>query len=241
MKKVLMLICILAFELFPQGKTFFDSPFALGGGYQPGWIMPNVSAVNDNVVGFGAPKLTKKGFFASGGAGFVYIPGVSNVRIGGMGIGGSTKEGIWANGFNNEVEYSAGFGGLTVEYTIPYTHKFAISIGAIIGAGSTEIIISRHQGTLPWNYIWAEISDPQKTTANYSRTLKNSYFAVAPTINLDIPVYRIVDLRVGVGYTFALGSKWTLDNNINLDDVPESLNGGGLFITTGVFLGFFSF
>ena len=241
MKKVLMLVCIMAIELFPQGKTFFDSPFALGGGYQPGWIMPNVSALNDNVTGFGAPKISNNGFFASGGAGFIYIGVVPNLRVGGMGFGGSTKSGIWGKGFNNEVEYSSGFGGLTVEYTLPFLHKPAISIGAIIGWGNTEIVLSRHQGSLPWNTIWAEISDSLKTTANYSRTLKNSYFAIAPTLNIDIPVYRIVDLRVGVGYTFPLGSKWTMDNNINVDDVPESLNGGGLFITTGVFLGFFSF
>jgi hypothetical protein len=241
MKKVLFIVFILALEFFPQGKTFFDSPFALGGGYLPGWIMPDLNALNDNITGFGAPKLPKNGFFASGGAGFVYVPNVPNLRVGGMGFGGSTKSGIWAKGYDNEVEYTTGFGGLTVEYTLPFWHTPAISLGAIIGGGSTEIIISRHQGTLPWNYIWAEISDSLKTTANYSRTLKNSYFAFAPTVNIDIPLYRLVDFRVGAGYTFAVGSKWTLDNNINLDDVPKKLNGGGLFITTGIFLGFFSF
>ena len=242
MKKLLcIIIFVVTTSIFAQSKSYFDAPFGIGGGFQPGWIIPKVSTLNEKIKSFGAPELSTSGFLATGGAGFVYIGAIPNLRVGGMGLGGSTKNSALVNGYNEEVEYSSGFGGLTVEYTLPWLRKPAISVGAIIGGGQSSIIVSRHKGDFTWDGVWSDISTPGNSSESFSRTMKNSYFTIVPTLNVDIPLYRFLSFRVGAGYSFALGSNWQLDNNINLNNVPNDTNGGGLFIVTGIFIGFFSY
>lgn len=64
---------------------------------------------------------------------------------------------------------------------------------------------------------------------------------IAPTINVDIPVHRLIALRVGAGYSLALSNKWELENEQEVLSVPNDVKSGGLFISTGIFIGFFSY
>ena len=92
--KLFIIIIILSCSLFSQDKKYFDAPFGGGGGYTPGWIFVNLDELNNQLVSFGSGQLGKSGFYTSGGAGFVYIGFVPNLRIGGMGFGGSTSESV---------------------------------------------------------------------------------------------------------------------------------------------------
>src|SRR4030065_2649640 len=90
-EKILIIVFILSCSLFAQDKKYFDAPFGGGGGYTPGCIFVNLDEYNKQLVSFGSGQLSKSGFYTSGGAGFVYIGFVPNLRIGGMGFGGSTS------------------------------------------------------------------------------------------------------------------------------------------------------
>lgn len=241
MKSLTLLVLILTQINFAQDEQYFDSPFGMGGGFTPGWFMPNLDAVNNNLTTFGTNELSKSGFFASGGSGFVYIGFIPNLRIGGMGLGGSTKQTGVKDGYRREISYSSGFGGLTVEYTLPIVRDFGISLGAIIGGGGTTIEIYRNKGNFDWTTVWNEASDALTNSGNISRKLQNYYFMFAPTLNIDIPIYRILAFRVGAGYSLAFNKNWKIDNDNELFNVPTDLNSNQFFIQTGVFFGFFSY
>ncbi len=229
------LIIITAFSAFPQESSFYDAPFGGGGGYTPFWFVPDMNAVNTQVKAFGVPAFPKSGMFVSGGGGFIYLGVVKNLRIGGMGFGGSSSNSSSIGGVNKEIDYSLSGGGLTVEYTIPYINFAAVSVGVILGRGSLEISEYSNNGSQSWNNLWSGNS------TKYNSVITNKYWIVNPTVNVDIPAYRMLAFRIGVGYQFALGNKWTYDNGQDLSGVPSGINGNSFFIQTGVFVGLFSF
>lgn len=248
MKKLLVCILLAAAALHTQAqeKTFFDAPFGAGGGFSPSWMMPDMKVLNDQLQKFQVGELAPSGFFAMGGSGFVYVGFVRNLRVGGMGLGGSSLEKkivAYPNGveFRHEAKYEANFGGVTIEYTLPWFRKFAVSLGGIIGGGMSVITVSRHTGTWTWDKIWTDINDPTSKSLSYSRTMKNSFFTLIPTVNIDYPVYRFISLRLGAGYSIPFGNTWAFDNDIELSNVPDSAPSGGFFISSGIFFGFFSY
>lgn len=239
-----LLISILFFSsLFTYGQTgqFFDAPFGGGIGYVPAWYIPNVSPINNQLNDMGLPELSTSGFYSSGIAGFIYIGFVKNLRIGGMGYGGSLSTSQNASGFNREAIYSLNGGGLTIEYTLPFIKNLGVSIGASIGAGSLELDIYRNSGEFTWEGTWIEFGNGNVSSDNFSRKLKNSFWMFTPTINLDYPLYRFVTIRLGVGYQLTFADDWTADNDQPVSNIPSDLNSNSFFIQSGIFVGFFSF
>jgi len=235
-EKIFIIILFFSCSIFSQDKKYFDAPFGGGGGYTPGWIFVNLDDLNKQLVGFGSGQLSKSGFYTSGGAGFVYIGFIPNLRIGGLGFGGSTSASALSNGYEREVVYNISGGGLTIEYTLPFVKNMAVSIGSVIGGGSIQINLYRNAGKFDWQNLWTEAS-----TDNISRKLTNNFFLLSPTLNVDIPFYRFISFRLGAGYQLALGKTWHVENDKDLLNVPTKLNGNGFFIQTGIFLGFFSY
>lgn len=240
-EKILIIVLILSCNLFSQDKKYFDAPFGGGGGYTPGWIFVNLDELNKQIVSFGSGQLTKSGFYTSGGAGFVYIGFIPNLRIGGMGFGGSTAESALLDGFEREAIYQISGGGLTIEYTLPFVKNIAVSIGSVIGGGSIQIELYRNAGNFDWQSLWTEVSTTTSSSPNISRRLSNDFFLFSPMINIDIPFYRFVSFRLGGGYQLAAGKTWKVENDKQLLNVPSKLNGNSFFIQSGIFFGFFSY
>lgn len=243
MKRIIFLTIIVLFLntlATAQDEMGFDSKFALGLGFTPGWIKADVNAINDKMPGIGIDKLPA-GFFATGGSGFISIPFIRNLRIGGMGFGGSTSNSSVANGLNKEVMYSVSMGGFTAEYTFPFIPNVAVSIGAILGRGSNTIEIYQHRTELNWDGIWQEVSNPAVETQNIHRKLTNKHFMVTPTLNIDIPFYRFFAFRIGAGYKIAFSETWEYDNNQPLNNIPSKLNSNLLFLQAGIYIGFFNY
>jgi hypothetical protein len=236
---ILTLIFVLPLSVFAQDSQYFDAPFGGGGGYSPGWYFPNVDQVNLQLKSFGVPALSNNGFYTSGGAGFIYIGFIPQLRIGGMGFGGSTTSSRMINGENREAKYSLSGGALTLEYTLPFVRTFGISIGAMIGRGNLKVEMYKNNGSFDWANVWAEAS--KASTPYYSRTINDKYWIISPTINFDIPVQRFVTFRIGAGYQFTFGDDWTIENDQSLNNVPSNLNGKSFFLQSGIFVGFFSY
>ncbi|HKI77531.1 MAG TPA: hypothetical protein VKA26_03205 [Ignavibacteriaceae bacterium] len=236
---VILLIILITNQSYSQDAQYFDAPFGGGGGYTPGWYFPNLDKINVQLQGFNVPALSTKGFYTSGGAGFIYLGFIPQLRVGGMGFGGSTSSSANVNGEIREAIYSLGGGALTVEYTLPFFRDFGISIGASIGRGNLKIEVYKNSGAFDWNNVWTEISN--SSTSNYSRTIENNYWIITPTLNVDIPFQRFVTFRIGAGYQFTFGDKWAAENDQPINNVPPDLTGKSFFIQSGVFIGFFSY
>ena len=187
------------------------------------------------------PELSTSGFYSSGIAGFIYIGFVKNLRIGGMGYGGSISSTQNVSGVNREVIYSLGGGGVTIEYTLPFIKNLGVSIGTAIGTGSLQLDMYRNYGEFNWQGTWIEFRNGNVTSDTFNRKLKNSFWMFTPTINLDYPLYRFVTLRLGVGYQLTFADDWTADNDQPVSGVPSDLNANSFFIQSGIFVGFFSF
>ena len=241
-KTLLFIILFLtSTEIFGQAGQFFDAPFGGGIGYVPAWYIPNLDPINSQLNQIGMPELTTGGFYSSGIAGFLYVGFVKDLRIGGMGFGGSLSTSQNVDNLNKEVVYSLSGGGVTLEYTLPFIKNFGVSAGVIIGAGSMELDFYRNTGGFSWEGIWEELSDPNEPSNSYYGKLRNHYWMITPTLNVDYPIYRFVLLRLGVGYQFAFADEWTADNDKPVTGIPTDLNSNSFFIQSGIFVGFFSF
>ncbi|MCK9280253.1 MAG: hypothetical protein M0P71_06515 [Melioribacteraceae bacterium] len=246
MKKILIVVIIyFAISTHINAQEYDQvglvSRFGISAGVFPVWVFPDLGPINNEISKMGLNNLSSS-VFTLGGGGYAYIMLIDNLRLGGLGFGGSTSEKKIVNGFHKEVEYSYGIGGLTVEYTLPINiSRFAISVGAIIGAGSAEIDIYQNKSNLPWDVVWNDVQQQGKTTDNINRKLKNSFFTFAPTLNVDIAITRFMAIRLGGGYIYTLNRDWKVDNDIDLKGVPSGLNSDTFFIQTGLLFGFFTF
>lgn len=244
MRKFSLIIIITFFSLpvFAQRaqEVGLVSKFGLAGGVTPGWMFVNLDPLNEVTKNLGIEEFPSSGLFTIGGGGYAYLMFIDNVRIGGMGYSGSVSRSGKSGGFNREVEYSIGGGAVSVEYTIPSIDRIAVSVGALIGGGSIEVDIYQNNGSYDWTGLWGEF-ESNDASQNITRNLKHSYFSIAPTVNVDIPLVRFFAIRVGGGYQFTFGDTWTVDNDVELTNVPSDLNGNSFFIQTGVLFGFFAF
>jgi len=252
MKKLILIFCLLLISpvAFSQSQQFFDSPFGGGGGFTPGWTFTNVNPINSMLSQSGLPQISGSGLFTTGGGGFIYIGFVPGLRIGGMGYGGSTSSkstytssngSTLPNGtYNVETDFSLGAGGLTIEYTLPFIKSIGVSLGATIGGGSMTVDLYRNSPVSNWGDIFSDVSANYNAVESH-RTLKNNFWLISPTINIDIPFYRFLCFRASAGYNLTLGEEWKLDNNQSINNVPSDFNGRNFFIQTGILIGFFSF
>ena len=154
-----ILAFILNISAYSQTTKYFDAPFGGGGGFVGGWYIPNVDPLNLKLKEVGIPELSTSGMFTTGGAGFIYIGFVKNLRLGGMGFSGSVSSTSKIGTDNLEAIYSLGGGGLTVEYTLPFIKDIGVSVGAILGAGSLSVELYRNDGNFSWENIWNDIND----------------------------------------------------------------------------------
>ncbi len=248
----IILICSVQIT-FAQEARYYDAPFGGGGGFTPGWIFPKFDELNAQLKQFGVPEFSNSGFFTTGGAGFIYLGFIKNLRVGGMGFGGSKSVsgsqyypdllakisdlGSAQYVLNKEVDYSLGGGGVTIEYTLPFVKTFGISLGAVIGGGSMQIDVYQNSGNFSWNSFWNNL---QYAQLNTHRTIKNNFWFFTPTANIDIPFLRFMIFRIGGGYQITFANSWKIDNNLSFSNVPSGLNGNSFYIQTGIFVGFFS-
>ncbi|MHB1688966.1 MAG: hypothetical protein ACYCVH_16560 [Ignavibacteriaceae bacterium] len=256
MKNIFLVISFIFVSVqivFPQDSQFYDAPFGGGGGYVGGWIVPKLDGINAQLKNFGVPALPTSGFYTSGGAGFIYLGFIKNLRIGGMGFSGSRSTASatvknYAGAGSPVPNYVTEFreailslsgGGFTIDYTFPFVKDFGISLGAVIGRGSLNIQLYKNLGNADWQYFWDTSVNPNGFTQ--SSSLKNSYWIFTPTLNVDIPAYHLLSFRIGAGYQYTFGSSWTYDNNKDILNAPSDINGNSFFVQAGIFVGLFSY
>jgi hypothetical protein len=216
------------------------SKFGLAGGLNATWMFPDYNDINKQLPALGINEKFEGGLLVWGGSGYVYLMIIDNVRVGGMGYGGSSSVSSSVNGLNREVIYGLGGGAFTIEYTFPFIKRIAVSVGGMIGGGKLTIEQYQNSRNFSWQGTWDEFNN-SAGSRNLSNEIKNNYFTLTPTINVDVPLTRFLAIRVGAGYQFTMSENWTINNDQPISGVPSSLNGDSFFIQTGIYLGFFAF
>lgn len=231
----------IASSTFGQFGGMIDRPMGAGAGYVGQWIGVDVDAINDELGAFGVDDLSS-GFYGSGGTGMAYIGALKGLRVGGVFASGGTSSTGAVNNYDREARYEYGFGGLTLEYTLPVSRSVAFSIGATIGYGGSTLEIFSNNGPYNWETEWAQTLGTNASTDNIYRKFECSYWTLAPTLNVDIPLYSLAYLRLGGGYNLALADDdWEADNGVRVKNMPNDINNDAYYIQAGLIVGFFLF
>jgi len=225
----------------------------LFGGFTPGMIFPNIKPINDFLVGGNAAPLKENGIFMLGGAGAAYIMIVPNLRLGGVGMSGSTSSTALdvSTNIRRDVKLNIGYGGLTVEYVIPIMERFDFAAGTMLGGGGMDLTLRKSNGgSNTWDgeqgYLasvgngfspsGANLGSPP---SNVTRILSGSFFILIPSVAFEYALTGWFALRLGASYVAMVSPSWKVDSNYDLLGVPSEVNGNGFMVNAGILIGTF--
>jgi len=245
-----LLLLIFALPLFAQDQD--DEPLPppkptgstkIGGaaGFLQDWMFFDFGPINELMRAQGLGEFDKSSMYAIGGQGYAYILVVPNLRVGGMGITGSSAVKTKSGNVVREVDLHVGYGGVTIDYVYNLLPRLDITGGILFGGGGLDFTINRSYGlTQDWNTTWGEFSGAAAVD-EYSARLDGSFFIYRPSLNVEYSILRWVGLRVGVSYVGMSSPSWTRDEKFDLYGVPETITAQGWSINTGIFVGTFIF
>ena len=215
------------------------------GGFTPAWGLFKFDEINKVLDKYGLPKIPTSGpMYLAGGEGYGYIMFLKNVRIGGRGMAGTVSSTTFDPTTNTKksVDYRISYGGFLVDYVLPLGDRLDVSVGLSLGGGSIDITINRDDGSFKeWNNIWTELGGPSNTSTKYwTRHLDGSFFALAPSANIEYAILKWFQIRVGVTYPYMTNASWKLENDKEILNVPDKLKPDGPVITAGIMFGFFN-
>ncbi|MGA9115956.1 MAG: hypothetical protein WB626_04210 [Bacteroidota bacterium] len=218
------------------------------GGVTPGWLFLDVKPFNEFLEPAGAAPLADDGVVLWGGAGAAYIMFVPNLRVGGMGMGGSLRStALDAEGVRRDAELGVGFGGVTVEYVVPILERLDVAFGAMLGGGGVDLTLRQDVGgAKTWDrekryFTTGDYRDNAGTgqIGSISRKLSGAFFVWVPSVHVEYGFLGWVGARLGVSYVGMTAPSWSLDDRYDLLGVPSGVHGRGVMVNAGLFLGTF--
>jgi hypothetical protein len=251
MKVRLLAICLLtAFStsLFAQDdpippRRTKAAKVGFFGGVTPGWLFVDVEPVNQYIAAAHGAPLKDSGIFMFGGGGAAYIGIINNVRIGGVGMGGTiSSSAVDAAGIRRDVDFSVGFGGVTIEYVFPVVPRLDVAAGGMLGWGGVDITLRQDTGqNLTWANEWNNFGSGNygNPVNNITRELSGSYFVWVPSVNIEYALLGWLGIRIGASYVGMSAGSWSADGEYDLIGVPSDINGQGFMINGGIFIGTF--
>lgn len=212
-----------------------------GGGVIPTWHFLNTKDLNQALATKGLPALEEGGMFLFGGQGYAYIMLIPNLRVGGLGYGGS-MESTWESntrGYPGQVrstKLSLSAGGLLLEYVIPFG-RFHVALGGMIGGGSYTLTLMQTDDTpKSWNGLFP--SSPV-SAVDSRHELHSSFLTWQPALTLEYEIHPFIVLGVTGGY-FGGSGDWELDETFPVSGMPDFAFESPflrLGLTFGLFLG----
>jgi hypothetical protein len=216
--------------------------FTFAGGPTIGYYASSVEDLNTELVKAGFPEISKKGFLTIGGGGYVDIPMVPGLRIGGYGFGFSETQ-IFNNnlanivGLEKSVKYSFSGGGITVEFARMLGSKFDFTVGGALGIGSLNINLYKHTPEHTWNsnsLLW------DTTQVFNSLHYTSQTYTFEPRVGIGFQVNNFINLKLNAGYAFTIQNTWKLDDVLEVKNVPSGIKAQGfnmsLCLNIGLFL-----
>jgi hypothetical protein len=230
-------------ELYEEDAPTAPAYFGVAGGIVGGLLMPNLDAFNKNIAQRFVGKDLSNQVFMLGGQGFIAIPWIKNLRLGGTGMGGRTEECcvdtlIDGQNYSRMLEYHVGYGALTVDYVLPLNiRKFWIVPGVELGFGAVDIFAQQAFQRSSFQ-IASEFDQPSR---NLTHTYHASFFLYKPQVQFEYALAGFSMVRAYVGYQGTAMNDWTVDRGVSLGNTDElkDVNGSGLTFGLGIFFGLF--
>jgi len=215
--------------------------FTFAGGPTIGYYASSVTDLNSELVKAGFPQISKKGFLTIGGSGYVDIPMVQGLRIGGYGFGFSesqTSPDI-STSVNSKysVKYSYSGGGITVEYVKFFGEKIDFTIGGAIGIGNLNIDLYQH--STPNTILNSSISIWDTIYSSKHLNYSSQTYTFEPRIGLGFQVNNFLNFKLNAGYAFAVQNNWKLDDVLQVENIPSGIKAQGLNIGLCMNIGLF--
>lgn len=149
--------------------------------------------------------------FGGGGGGGV----IGGISLGGSGWGGSIdslREG-------KKAEFSLGFGGMDIAYTVGGNEQALLLIGAVLGGGGLDLKL---RDRIPTSFEDA-------VAAPTSTTLSRGFFGAEPYVRFQIQPFDWLGFEFHLGYLLTLVGNW--------EEGGQELAGPTLLEVSGPFVG----
>lgn len=212
------------------------------GGFTPGWLFVDVEPINKFLQNSGGAAFKEDGVFMFGGAGAAYIMFVPNLRVGGLGMGGTiSSTSLDGQNLRRDADLNVSLAGVTVEYVVPIVTRLDVSFGVMLGGGGLDLTLRQDNGgNSRWDEEWKYFGgDPTARIYNLTRKYSGSYFVWVPSVNIEYALLGWVGVRLGASYVGMSAPSWQVDDQYDLLGVPDDVHGKGFMLQAGFFVGTF--
>ncbi len=231
-------------NLYEQEAAPSTSFFSVGGGILGAYFIPDFSTFNTVFAEPFVGMNYRQQVWMIGGQGFVTVPWVKNLRLGGMGYGGTSTDcgcldtTIGGAAVNRYLTYSVGYGALTIDYVLPLqTGRFHIVPGVALGYGSVNIYARQSQKRSQFDLG----ADFNGNSIDYTHTYSAPFFLYMPQLQFEYSPIGLLMFRLTAGYQGTSMGTWTVDQGVSLGNTSalSGIKGSGFIVSVGAFLGLF--
>lgn len=235
MKKLLFVLIIALLYSNSQAQLF--NKFSIAAGPVVGWNIPSFTDLNSELSKAGMGGFGSEGVFATGGGGFIDIPVVKGLRLGGYGYGFSASKTTEYVNTSRIAEFSYSGGFVSVEYSRKMGKSFDWTIGGMAGIGSSNLKLVNFSNVLKqWN-INNFIGD---TAVNGNIvSLKSTSFSLVPQAGIGFQAAKFLYFKLNAGYLFTVNSKWKMEDVIEVNNFPSGIKADGFMVNLGLYIGLF--
>jgi hypothetical protein len=214
----------------------------IGGGVILGMHLPSLTNFNSLIAQPFIHQNLKEQAFYVGGQGFMPFPFVKNLRIGGIGMSGSSSiccvsDTVTGQPVMRSLTYHVGYGALTLDYAVFNSNKFHILAGSEFGLGDVEIWAQQAVNRSTFD-IASEFSS---NTFNITHNYHAGFFLLKPQVEFEYAPLKWLMARLAAGYQVTLMGTWKADADVSITDAAAlgKVDGNGAFFHFGLFVGFF--
>jgi hypothetical protein len=236
-------------ELYQDEDKSAPSFFSVGGGILGAYFIPNLSSFNTNVAQPFVGKNYRNEVWMIGGQGFITLPWVKNLRIGGMGYSGTSVDCGCSNDtitqnstpVDRYLTYEVGYAALTIDYVLPLRiNHFHIVPGIALGYGAVNIYARQAANRIDFN-IGDEFGGGSPDNVYTTHTYSSSFFLYMPQLQFEYSPLGYLMFRLTAAYQGTSMGTWTVDQGVSLGNSSglSGINGSGLVLSLGAFFGLF--
>lgn len=216
----------------------------LGGGFYIGYFRPDLTDFNKNIAQPFVGQDLDEQVLLLGGRGFMPFPFIRNVRIGGIGYGGSSERccvddtAVTGQPVTRSLKYSIGYGAFTVDYALPIAvQRMFFLAGLELGLGGVDIEAKQAANRTEFD-IRTEFDN---ASTNITHTYSAGFFLIKPQLQIEYAPTNFLMLQLAVGYQVTSMGDWKVDGDVELGntDALSNINGSGLVLNFGINIGFF--
>jgi hypothetical protein len=189
--------------------------------------MPKIENLNLSLKANGFPEV-KKQQLVMGGQGFFDISldeFEAYLRFTGFGNGFTNHETRKENDtVTKSVKFNMGMGGLSAEIVKPLTSAIDVTFGLQFSIGSLNLDLYQYDNS---HGSWMRF-DEDGTSSNITRNYKVPFYSAQPQLGAGLLIAKFIYLKLTAGYMFSAQGTWTVDDDIDVRNMPSGIKADGL-------------